>query len=163
MTSGSWSGRDFERIGFHDNYVYGLSIVLGDITAGDWRADLLFAIDHILEWRRGAEGRMQFLVAPAQLAFHQVTDLSLAIDWGDSGWRTALREASIHELHRTPVAVREVALERPYYRWTMALNDPHGGRITFGASDFTLTLRAAAILCDEQRLSPAQRLGADSA
>ncbi len=94
---------------------------------------------------------------PANLVFHGVTDLKIAIDWGDSGDRTALHDVSIDGIAREPVPDQEGYPVREHYRWRIALNWPQGGAITFGARGFTQTLRAEPVLLDEQRLPAGAR------
>ena len=160
MTAREATHADFERLSWHDNHIYGLRFAVGDPELGDWRSDLVFDIDHIVEWVRGDRGRLRFRVAPATLTFHDVTDLRLAIDWGDSGFRTALHEVSIDALARERIAQadQKVCLDWPYYRWRITLNWPQGSGFRFGASDFTLDLRAEPVLQDQQQLSPRDRV-----
>ncbi len=152
---------DFERLSWHDDTVYGLRLDVGDSFRGDWHSDLVFDIDHIVEWVCGPDGGpgggVRFRVAPATLTFHDATDLRIAVDFGDSGGRTALNELSIATITRVAVPNQEGYPERTYYRWRMELNLPQGGEITFGASGFTQTLRAEPVLLDEQRLLAADR------
>ena len=148
---------DFERLSWHDNHIYGLHLSLGDAARDDWRSDLVLDIDHIVEWLCGVDKRAQFRVAPTTLAFHHVTDLGIAIDWGDSGCRTAIHEISIDGIAREAVADQKICLDRPYWRWRIETNWPKGGVIAFGASGFTQTLRATPVLIDEQKLSPLDR------
>ena len=147
----------FEATSWHDNYIYGLSVDIGDIEAGDWRSELVFDIDHITKWLKGDDGRIRFRIAPATLTFHHVTDLKLAIDWGDSGFRTALHEASIDHISREQIADQKICLDRAYYHWQMHLNWPAGGAVSFGASGYTQTLRKAPVVHDEQKLKPGMR------
>ena len=114
-------------------------------------------LDHIVEWVCGADPSVRFRVAPATLTFHDVTDLKVALDWGNSGHRTALSEPQIDRITRAPVADQQIGLERPYYRWEIAFNWPRGGALGFGASGFSQILRAAPVLLDQQRLPPADR------
>ena len=151
------SRSDFESLSWHDNTLYGLRLDVGDSFRGDWHADLVLDIDHIVEWVRGEAGRVQFRVAPATLTFHGVTDLRIAIDWGDSGDRTALHEISIDGITREPVPDQPGYPAREHYRWRIALNWPKGGAIGFGAKGFTQTLRTQPVLLDEQRLNAAER------
>jgi hypothetical protein len=144
---------DFESLSLHDDTVYGLRFDTAEPESGLWRADLVIDIDHIVEWVCAPGQRARFKVAPANLSFHDVTDLALAIDWGDSGHRTMLGSIAIDRLERQPVPEPRICMGGPYYRWTIALNCPKDGRITFGASGFTLALRAPPILSDEQQLS----------
>ena len=145
---------DFCSTSWHDNFIYGISISIGDIHAGDWRSDLVFDIDHIVEWVAGTGDRPRFRVAPATLLFHHVTDLKLAIDWGSSGYQTALHEASIDQVARVQIFDQKICLDRPYYHWQITMNFPAGGEISFGASGYTQTLRSGPVLQDEQKLSP---------
>jgi hypothetical protein len=144
---------DFERLSWHDNLIYGFRFAIGNHEKGEWNADLVLDIDHIVEWVCAAPGeRVRFRVAPATLAFRDVTDFRISADFGDSGCQVAFREMSIAQVTRERVKDQKICLDRPYYRWRIELNDPQNGEIAFGASTFTQTLRAAPTLLDEQRL-----------
>ena len=147
---------DFEGLSLHDDTIYGFRLDTAEPERELWRADLVIDIDHIVEWVCAPGKRAGFKVAPASLAFHDVTDLALALDWGHSGHRSMLSCIAIDRLERQPVTLEGVLGGQVYYRWTIALNCPRDGRITFGASGFTLTLRAPPVFSDEQQLS--QRL-----
>ena len=151
------SDADFARLSWHDDTLYGLRFELGDVDRGDWRSELALDLDHIVEWLCGSDRSVRFLVAPATLVFHDVTDLEIALDWGDSGHRTALGEPQIDRVTRAQIADQKICLDRPYYRWRIAFNWPAGGAIGFGASGFTQTLRAAPAVLDQQRLPPGSR------
>ena len=151
---------DFDGLSWHDDTIYGLRFDVGESSQGDWHADLVLDIDHIVAWVRGETGGISFRVAPATLTFYSVTDLRITIDWGDSGDRTALHDASIDGITREPVPDQVDYPAREHYRWRIALNWPQGGAITFGARGFTQTLRAEPVLLDEQRL-PAGTRGRD--
>ena len=150
-------GTEFDHVLWHDNAVYGLRLEIGDPARDDWRSNLVLDIDHIVEWLCAAGGGAQFRVAPATLTFHDVTDLQVAIDCGDSGGQLALHPISIDDITRERIVDQKVCLDRPYYRWLIAFNWPRGGQIRFGASDFTLALRAEPALQDQQQLSPLDR------
>jgi hypothetical protein len=115
-------------------------------------------VDHIIAWLCGADGQVRFRVAPATLTFHEVTDLKIAIDCGDSGGQIGLHALSIDAIAREPLQDQKICLDRLYYRWRIALNLPQGGAITFGASGFTQVLRAEPVVQDQQQLSPAERI-----
>jgi hypothetical protein len=142
---------------WHDNVIYGLSFDRGEPDEGDWRSDLVLDIDHIVAWLRDADGQIRFRVAPATLTFHDVTDLRIEVDCGDSGGRVALSALSIDAITRERLREQKICLDRPHYRWQIALNVPQGGRVAFGASGFTQVLRAEPVVQDQQQLSPAQR------
>ena len=148
---------DFEDLSWHDNIVYGLRFDVGDSFKGDWRSDLIFDIDHIVEWVCGVDGGVKFRVAPATLTFHDASDLRIAVDFGDSSGRTALNELSIAGITREAIPTPDGYPEWACYRWRIELNWPQGGEIAFGASGFTQTLRAEPVLLDEQRLVAAER------
>ena len=148
---------EFDQLSWHDCTIWGLELRAGDPDEGDWTNDLVLHIDFIVEWLCGVDGGGQFRVAPATLVFHGVTDLRINIDWGDSGFRSALHEASIDRIERERVREQKVHLDRPYYSWRILLNWPKSGLITFGAVGFTQTLRTEAILTDQQSLSPPKR------
>ena len=148
---------EFDGLSWHDDSLYGLRFDVGDSFQGDWHADLVLDIDHIVEWVRATDGGVQFRVAPADLVFHGVTDLNIAIDWGDSGDRTALHDLMIDGITRQRVPDQESYPPREHYRWRIALNWPQGGVIGFGAHGFTQTLRAEPVLLDEQRLPAGTR------
>ena len=107
------SGLDFDNLSWHDNIVYGLQFDVGDASQGDWRHDLIFDIDHIVEWVCGVDGGAQFRVAPATLTFHEVTDLRIAVDFGASDCRMAINEMSIDSVARDPVDDKERFPDRP--------------------------------------------------
>ncbi len=148
---------DFDQLSWHDCHIWGFELCAGDADEGDWTSDLVLDIDFIVEWLCGVTAGTQFRVAPAVLVFHGVTDLSIKIDWGDSGFRTALHPVSIDRIEREAVREQKVYLDRPYYRWRILLNWPKSGEITFGAVGFTQTLRTEAVLTDQQSLSRRER------
>ena len=130
---------------------------VGDCARGDWHADLVPDIDHVVEWLCGEGRPIRFRVAPATLTFHDVTDLRIAIDCGDSGGRIALHAFSIDAITRERILDQKICFDRPYYRWRIALNSTPGGALTFGGSGFTQVLRAEPVLLGQQQLSPADR------
>ena len=132
---------------WHDNLIYGFAFEIGDPGKGDWRSDLVLDIDFIVEWLCGESGTCRFLVAPARLTFHDAGDLAVSIDHGDSGGRVAMNELSIDHVVREPIA-HPVEM----WRWTILLNAPQGGRLSFSASGFTQTLLEKPSLQDEQHL-----------
>jgi len=137
---------------WHDNLIHGLKLNIGDPEKQEWHSDLVFDIDFIVEWLCEPSGACRFRVAPATLVFHQVGDLSLAVDHGDSGGRNGLTEWAISHVTRE-------RLDRPfdYWRWTIGLSMPPGGVITFCSSGFTQTLRSEPVLLLEQRVPRAER------
>jgi hypothetical protein len=111
-------------------------------------------IDHIVAWPCGADANARFRDALATLRFHDVTDLQIAINCGDSGGQVALHPLSIDAITRERIREQKICLDRPYWRWRIASNWPRGGALTFGASGFTQALRAAPVLLERQQLPP---------
>jgi len=148
---------DFERLSWHDCCIWGLKLGAGDPDVEDWTSDLFLDIDFIVEWICGIAGGAQFRVAPATLTFHGVTDLRINIDWGDTNFRQALHQVSIHQIEREPVREQQVYLDRPYYSWRIVLNWPKAGEIAFGAVGFTQLLLADPVLTSKQHLSLRER------
>lgn len=148
---------DFEQLSWHDCHIWSFELRAGEPDEGDWTSDLAFDIDFIVEWLCGVTGGGQFRVAPATLVFHGVTDLNINIDWGDSGFRTALHPVSIHHIEREVVQGQKVYLDRPYYSWRILLNWPQSGVIAFGAVGFTQTLDGEAVLKGQQKLTLRER------
>ena len=159
MDTVSLTDADFDDVSWHDCHVWGVSIGAGDPDTGDWTSDLALDLDFIVEWICGVEKAFQFRVAPATLTFHGVTDLGISVGWGDPGLQTAIHPISIDRIAREPVAEQKVFLDRPYYRWRIALNWPAGGEIVFGAVGFTQRLRAEPVLSARQHLSRHERPG----
>jgi len=146
---------DFDRLSWHDNPIYGFSID-NDVT--QWKSDLVFDIDYIVEWLCGVGRTAQFRIAAATLTFHDATDLKVNVDWGDNGQQVAISEMTLDRIARQRVEKQLVCLDRPYYRWALRLNSPRpGGEISFGASGFTQVLRQEPAVCDEQKLEPSAR------
>ena len=143
---------EYDAHAWHDDTLHGLRLAVGDPDAEDWRADLVLDIDHITAWEPGEDGRVRFRVAPATLTFHDVTDLRLTVDWGDSGHRTALHACAIDRIERARIVDQKICLDRAYWRFRIVLAWPESGEISFGASALALELRAEPILQDQQQL-----------
>ena len=137
---------------WHDNVIYGIKFDLGEPEKQDWRSNLVFDIDFIAEWLCEPSGECRFRVAPATLIFHDVGDLSILIDQGSSEGRNAMTECSIDRVTRT-------RLDRTFdfWRWTIKLNSPSGGKIEFCSSGFSQTLRAEPRVVSELRLPRGER------
>ena len=155
-TSMQYDEQDFGTLSWHDDSVYGLRLRVGDPEAGDWTSDLEFDLDHIIEWVPGEDG-VRFRVAPAELVFHGVTDLSVHLPSRTEGMQVALSALAVDRIEREPVQDQRVYLDRTYYAWQVVLNDPPGGVIRFGAAGFTMRLLREPLLLDRQHLTPAER------
>ena len=138
---------------WHDNLIHGMHWRCAEPDRSLWRSELVFDIDHILDWVPSTEGCFTFLMAPAMLVFHDAGDFEMCLDCrGGDGHRRYLNELSIHHIDRQPSA------DLPgCFRWRVDLNMPRGGRICFEASRFSQILTAPARLCGEQRFPSEHR------
>jgi hypothetical protein len=147
---------DFDAWYWHDSTVHGIRFVVGDSSQDDWTSDLVLDIDFIVEWVKTCPP--QFRVAPATLVFHDVTDLHIALPGMKSGYQVAIGHPSINSAERKAIEDQKVCLDRPYYSWKLTIDYMvEQGEISFGASGFDQTLRAAPMLLDAQSLPSAAR------
>jgi len=146
---------DFESLSWHDNHIYGFYFF-----TEKWESHLIFDIDYIAEWICGVDRGVRFRVAPATLAFHDVTDFSIRVA-ADSGFQVALHEWSIDRIERERVRNQKICLDHAYYRWKILTNFPRGGEISFGATGFTQLLRDEPLVSEQQKLSVSSRAGFD--
>ncbi len=140
---------DFEEISLHDNKIHGIQFC---VDVEKFQSDIVFDIDYIVEFVCGVE--CQFKIAPASLRFHNVTDLNLLINWGDSGFQNSISGPFIIELKREPVETNMRV--KNYYRWVIVCNNEKYN-ISLGASDFTLTLLSEPIVSGVQHLDIVER------
>ena len=146
---------EFAPYSWHDDVIHGWHIEVGQES--DWHSEVIFDIDHIVEWMCSTDGRHQFRVAPATLAFHDAGDLCISIDCGDTAGQVALYDLTIDHISRVAIENQKICLDRPFYRWRIELNSPRGGFISFAGSGFTQSLRAEPRLSPIVRLSPTFR------
>ena len=139
----------FDEMSWHDNLIYGLHLRCPDPDRELWRSDLLLDIDHIIDWVCGADGDVQFRIAAATLAFHDVGRLGIDIDYAQ-GWGDGLTELSIGQIRQEADADPGPRLKR--HRFHIELNVPQGGSISFLASGHTLSLRGPVHQMDQQCL-----------
>jgi len=150
---------DFDGWAWHDCTIYGLELRVAEPERNDWTSDLVFHIDCIVEWLCAADSQQpaQFRVAPALLAFHGVTDPRIQLEWGLSGYRSAITEIAIDHIERRPARPTDGEPAHPLYYWRIVLNWPADSVIEFGADAFSQFLLAGPILTDAQQLTPSQR------
>ena len=141
-----WTDEQFAELSWHDNHVHGLRIEQGAHGAGE----LVLDIDHIVEWICRPDNGVRFLIVPATLTFHGVTNLRIALDWASAN--AALGPFSIDSIERRAEQRERYSAEM----WTISVNWPPGD-ITFEASGFEQVARAPPVQCDGQCLSPLER------
>lgn len=141
----------FEDYSWHDNAIHGLRIVEGDDGCS---GDLILDIDFIVEWLppQGDNNAFEFKVAPADLTFHEATDLVVSVDYASS--TAALQPMTIHEIHREVISYLN---GHSSFAWKIEVNWPRNSFISFRSSGFTQVLKAEPIVSGAQYLSPSQR------
>src|SRR5688572_3301573 len=106
----SWTEADFEGMSWHDNAVHGLQIRSGPHGSGM----LLLDIDYIVEWICPPDSPCLFSLAPATLAFQEVYELKVDIDYAAA--TAATGPFSIMNIQRQPPPVAGSSL----WQWTIA-------------------------------------------
>ena len=148
MTTRRWSTTDFEQMSWHDCHVHGFHISEGAYGSGE----LDFDLDYIVEWRRELD-QVSFVLVPATLRFHEVTNLRVVIDW--SAQSASLRPFSLAGIERRTES-------RPRYTatiWRLAVNWP-AGLIEFEAAGFTQSTWGREVASNQQCLKPSERSAA---
>lgn len=145
--------QDYDPFQFHDNSINGIIFPPYDENA---RSELHLDIDHILDWVYCSpiEGESIFSVSKGLLKFHNVTDLIININWGDSKYTSSASREMIVEIQREKVST---TLGYPeYYKWTIVTNSDDYV-ISFGASSMSLELIGQPIEVNRQYLLSSER------
>ena len=143
-----WSTEDFDEMSWHDVHVHALRIVKNDEDTGT--ADIVFDIDYILEWRQDG-GSFKFVVARAELKFHEASDLKLALDYVENS--AGMCAFSIDGIER-----QSITFPNGYtsYRWRMEVNWP-SGFVEFQSPGFTQLIVGQHHVQGSPWLTPSQR------
>lgn len=143
---------NFDPHKFHDNLVHGISM-----SVEGFSSELRLDLDYIADWPACLPGDPQsaeFSVARALVTFHDVTDLCVKIDWGDSGFTTAVSGPYIDVLQREKIVP---TLQLPnYFRWKIIVTDEKSS-ITFGASSMSFATQGNPAKVDRQYLTDQER------
>jgi len=115
---------DFDDLGFHDCYVYGLR------WEGQSHA-LIVDLDYIVQWIKKKD-KYCFLVARAEARFSPVAGIRISLDWQ----RLPL-ECQIHDIIRE--RSRDSRHRKNWYLWTIIFSIP-SGYITFESPCFELKI-----------------------
>ncbi|MDZ4076523.1 MAG: hypothetical protein U1E04_17440 [Hylemonella sp.] len=145
-------GDGFEGNRWHDNAIHGFRMVEG---ADGCSGELVLDIDFIVEWLSPESGNnaFSFRIAPADLTFHDVTELVISIDYASS--TAALQPMTIHEIHREAVTYQN---GHSSFAWRLEINWPRNSSISFSSSGFTQVLRKQPISSGAQYLRPSERV-----
>lgn len=142
----------FDPFKFHDNLLHGISTTVQGATS-----ELRLDLDFIAEWPNcvlGNSDRPLFMVAKGLVTFHDVTDLHVKIEWGDSGYTTAVSGPHIDVVERKEI-VPTLRLPK-YFQWSIIFTDERSS-ITFGASAMSFVTKGRATKVDRQYLTDEER------
>lgn len=143
---------NFDPHKFHDNLVHGIAM-----SVEGFSSELRLDLDYIADWPTCVPGdshSLEFSVARGLVTFHDVTDLCVKIDWGDSGYTTAVSGPYIDVLQREKIVP---ALRLPnYFRWRIVFTDEKSS-ITFGASAMSFVTQGSLFRVDRQYLTDQER------
>ena len=145
-----WTEQHFEELSWHDNHVHGISFRNPE---EDYSFDLIFDIDHVLEWIEIPNDGYEYIVAPATLTFHEVDKVVFDVKLA---YKEDLAIDFIDRQEITTDAQRNVGDK--LYRWKISLHSSqHDNVIVFESSRFTQELRREPIRSDDYRLNEKQR------
>lgn len=146
------SDNQYDSHAYHDNTVHGIRFLVEDFLS-----EVVFDIDHIVRWpvhACEADEKSVFKVAKGNLRFSDVTDLNVNIDWGKSGYTTAVSGTSIDKIERRTVAT---TLRLPaYYHWDVLMTDGRS-TVSFGASGMSFEIKGESIDVERQYLNGSER------
>jgi hypothetical protein len=139
---------------FHDNLVHGISM-----SVEGYNSELRLDLDYIADWPACVPGdsqRPEFTITRGLVTFQDVTDLCVKIDWGDSGYTTAVSGPYIDVIQKEKIVP---ALRLPdYFRWRIIFTDERSS-ITFGASSMSFVTQGSLVTIDRQYLTDQERSG----
>ncbi|KAA8997697.1 hypothetical protein FJU30_18225 [Affinibrenneria salicis] len=127
---------DFNEDSFHDNLIHGV-VFYSDV--GEFSSDIALDIDYIEKWIKTERGEIFFVIYKALLKFHDVTDLKLSINWGDTNNSHFSGDASGVYINKITKKRIYSPIEDDYFLWNIDTNN-HDSHINFGASSFSLEI-----------------------
>lgn len=141
----------FEDLGWHDNAIHAFRIAEGDDGCS---GQLTLDIDYIVKWISPIDegGRFSFVVSPADLVFHEVTDLVISIDYASCS--ASLQPMMIGEIQRE---VFTYPNGYSSFSWKIELNGPEDSFISFHSPRMSQVLKGEAVRSTSQWLMPSQR------
>jgi hypothetical protein len=136
-----WTDRDFEFMGWHDATVHGL-------VFRSHNASFVLDLDYILKWiePEPPESFYSFWVAPATLAFENVSELEITI-------QTSLPQLTLFGIERDD---EQPVPNKRLKSWRYIL-DADQGTITFRATGFTQKFRNLPVFTRQQSLTEQER------
>uniref|UniRef100_UPI002FCDCCE6 hypothetical protein n=1 Tax=Massilia sp. S19_KUP03_FR1 TaxID=3025503 RepID=UPI002FCDCCE6 len=141
----------FDGFSWHDNAIHGFRIAEGPDGCG---GQLTLDIDFIVQWLPPSadESAFAFVLAPADLVFHEVTDLVFSIDYASCS--ASLQPMMIHEIRREVFTYPNGQFA---FSWRIDINWPRNSFISFHSPLMSQTLRGHSISSGAQYLTVATR------
>lgn len=139
---------EIEWENLHDCRIHGISTLVED-----WHSQFRVDLDVVVQ-APCVENGEKFHVAPALLTFHHVTDLSIRIEWGESGYQQACDGPYIERIVKSPVQTK-MSFD-VYYRWDILLTDGRS-RISLGATSAEVQLTGEPVAVDRYYLKEGER------
>lgn len=138
---------------FHDNLIHGI-VFHSDV--GEFSSDIALDIDHIEKWIKNESNEIFFTISRALLIFHDVTDLKISVDWGNSNNSKFLGDAP--GLYINNITKRKIysPISDEYFLWHIDTNN-HNSKIIFGATSFSLEMKGKQQTVNRQFLLKRER------
>ena len=150
--------KDFTKISFHDNVVYGFSV-----QQKEFGEDLIFDIDYTSEWLCNEDRTCCFNIVPADLIFYDLVDLEINLSWGKSIKQPDPKYAVTHSLsgeiilNGINIENFEDPLYKGYKKYVFDFILPKNGILKLGAKSVSLIGRKPPVSSREQSLDWSQR------
>jgi hypothetical protein len=130
---------DFECLGFHDCYVYGIRWSIEEFA-------MQFDLDYIVKWVEPAaeDQRYQFWVCPAELCFKNIADTQVNLNWKGLAPECQIQDIRRHDSRVTPNGSIQ-------WRWNIELATPEGS-IALWATGFELRIKGPVTLSNTQHV-----------
>ncbi len=119
---------------FHDNLIHGIEFFS---DSGELSSDIAFNIDYIEKWVRTKKGEILFVISSALLKFHEVTDLKILIDWGESNNTLFSGDAPGFYINSIKKEKIISPISDDSFLWTIHTSNQNN-HIHFGAACFSL-------------------------
>jgi hypothetical protein len=141
----------FDSFSWHDNAIHGFCVAEGPDGRG---GQLTLDIDFIVQWlpATGDDSAFAFVIAPADLVFHEVSDLIFSINYASCS--ASVQPMIIHEIRREVLTYPN---GHRSYSWRIDLNWPRNSFISFHSPLMSQAVRGRSISSGAQYLQPVER------
>ena len=130
---------------WHDAHVHGLK--LENFREDEGSCDLALDINYLLQWHPSDDGAFRFTVCRAELRFHEISGLKLALDY--AGPTAGMCPFMLQGIEREALQCLSGGIS---FHWQILINWPRGS-LQFDAPEFTQTMIGEPVLQEGQWLS----------